>query len=65
MGTVVFTSPLTLWVFGLQKQLFPFIFHGNVSLFRKYNFLIDWYPVCHISHVNLFFVLESDIYIID
>ena len=32
MGTVVFTSPRTLRVLGLQKLLFPFIFHGNVSL---------------------------------
>ena len=32
MGTVVFTSPRTLRVLGQQKLLFPFIFHGNVSL---------------------------------
>ena len=32
MGTVVFTSPRTLRVLGLQKLLFPFIFRGNVPL---------------------------------
>ena len=32
MGTVVFTSPRTLRVLGLQKLLFPFIFRRNVPL---------------------------------
>ena len=32
MGTVVFTSPRTFRVLGLQKLLIPFIFRGNVSL---------------------------------
>ena len=31
MNTVAFTSLRTLWVLGLQKLLFPFIFRGNVS----------------------------------
>ena len=31
MGTVVFTSPRTLRVLGLQKLLFSFIFGGNAS----------------------------------
>ena len=35
MGTVVFTSPRTLRVLGLQKLLFPFIFRGNVPLPSK------------------------------
>ena len=36
MGTVVFTSPRTLWVLGLKKLPFPFIFHGNVLLQCRY-----------------------------
>ena len=40
MGTVVFTSPRTLRVLGLQKLLFPFIFHGNVSLYFKFQMIV-------------------------
>ena len=44
MGTVVFTSPRTLRVLGLQKLLFPFIFRRNVPLLliTMPNFLVQF-----------------------
>ena len=43
LGKVVFTSPQTLWVLGLQKLLFPFIFRGNVSL-TSLNIFVKSFP---------------------
>ena len=42
MGTVVFTSPRTLRVLGLQKLPFPFIFRGNVPLLLTKSALSCW-----------------------
>ena len=42
METVVFTCPRTLWVLGLQKLLFPFIFRGNVPLLIQ---ILDSFPI--------------------